>query len=104
MDPGKLDRTIVIQRRTATPNDYNEEIYSWATLVTIKAAVLPALGWERFRSGREMSADTARFIVRYYSGITVKDRISYNSKTWDITGIAEMGRRRFLELTAEVVK
>ena len=43
-----------------------------------------------------------KFIIRYYSALSVKNRISYNSKTFNITSIKDIqeGKKRYQEILA----
>jgi len=58
---------------------------------------------ERWRAGEVQAHVTARFRVRwsaFTSGITPKDRLTTEGRTFDIVGIKELDRRRTLEITA----
>ena len=101
---GNLDRQITIQTPTLTQDEYGEAVTTWSTLATTWA-------WVRYKSGGEAifaSKDTATadciFTIRYRSGITEKLRIVYESVNYDILHIAEVGRRKYMELTAKKVQ
>ena len=41
-----------------------------------------------------------RFRIRYYDGLTPLDRIVYEDRVYELQGVAELGRRDGMELTA----
>lgn len=104
MFAGNLDRRITIQRATYTQNALGEQIIAtWNTLATVWAEVMPVSDGERIRA-LEVSAEiTTRFRIRYSStvaSVNPKDRISYDGRVYDISGVKEIGRREGLEITA----
>lgn len=101
---GKLDRRIVIERATETRDAIGGVTRTWATLTTVWAQEIPLPGKEMFQAGRETIVRVSRFIIRYVSGVTAKDRLNYDGKIWNITAVAELGRKTGLEILAEVVK
>ena len=102
---GDRDRQIVIQRdQGATQSATGQPVTNWQTLYTLWAAVQPVYGMEAYRSQRVTASQVRVFTTEYVAGITAKDRISYESKYWNITNIAELGRQEGLEITAEVVE
>jgi SPP1 family predicted phage head-tail adaptor len=97
---GALDRRVVIQTRTLTRNAYGEQVESWATLDTVWAQKLDVLGREFFGSQRELAEGTAKFRLRWRDDLSVTDRLSFDSKTYDIVQISELGRHEGLEIVA----
>ena len=105
MNVGTLDRQITLQRSSITGSDaVGGSIIAWATLQKVWSRVVPMSGSESLRLERQVSSETSRFFIRYFAGLTVKDRISYDGKLWDIQNIRELGRKESLEILAEVVK
>lgn len=100
---GKYDRKIELQTLVITRDpDSGEEIHTWTLLKRVWAQYLPFRQQERFSAGREVAVFSARFVIRYLTGIAEKDRIVFDGKNWDIIGISERTRRVDLEITAEV--
>lgn len=103
---GSLDRRIVIQRMTVTPSAYNEPIETWATHLTLWARKFDTSAGEAMRAAEVGASLTARFTVRNTadtSGITAKDRVVYDSKTYNITGVRETGgRNTFIEIDVAI--
>lgn len=104
-DAGRLDRRITIERYTSTTNSLNEEVRSWSELTTVWARRRDVGDGEKVAASQVSAHLMTRFLVRH-SSVTVtvspKDRISYDSETWNILGVkrADMGRNRFIEITA----
>lgn len=101
MRSGRLDRTITIETNTPTQNSFGELIDSWATLATVPAQYIPARGGERFTAQQVYGQSVATFKIRYRTDVDVEDRITFDSKTWDILDIRELGRREGLEIDAK---
>ena len=103
MRAGRLDRRITIEQPTAAVNTFGEPVQTWADLATVWASVRAKSGREFFAGGEQATADTV-FRIRYRSDVTRVMRISYGGAVYDITAIAEIGRREGLEIiaTAEV--
>lgn len=96
-----MDRTIVFERMTATPNDYGTVVEDWTALATMRAervrnAVNDALG----ESGSETTA-TLQFRTWFFDGLTLDDRVSFEGAAYRIKRIDEIGRRRGLNILVE---
>lgn len=101
INPGKLDRRVIIQAKTETQNSFGETIETWATFKTIWAEKKTATGREAFQSGREVTGSLAVFTGHYLAGVTTEHRILEGSTVWDILSVNEIGRKEGLELVAE---
>lgn len=102
MRAGKLDRRLIIQRKSITYSDSGEPIETWATLATVWAQARPNRGDERFSVRQLVGTAVMTFLIRYRSdlALTVEDRLSYDGKTWDIADLRELGRRVGTEIDA----
>ena len=98
---GKLDRTITIERVTMTPNDAGTPQETWAVLVTLRAELLDSAATETVNGAGENTERAIAFRTRFYPGVTVADRISYEGQSFNLRQVKELGRRRGLELRAE---
>lgn len=99
----RLDRRITLRRKAVT-NTGLGMTEAWADLATIWASRKDVSDGEKIAAGGVMGTITARFVVRSSNltrGLTPKDALIEGGKTFQITGIKEMGRRDFLEITAE---
>jgi SPP1 family predicted phage head-tail adaptor len=91
---------------TVTASAYNEPVESWATHLTLWARKLDTSAGEA-RAAAEIGASlTARFTVRRTAdtaGITAKDRLVFDSKTYNITGVRETPQRgTFIEIDVAI--
>lgn len=102
VDAGTLDRKIIIEYATITQDEFGQEVETWSERVSCWAAVVEVSSIERFKSSHDLSTRTAKFYIRHYSALDIEDRIDYDSKYWNITGIAAMQKHTMLEITAEV--
>ena len=103
MGSGRLDRRVQFQRATTSDDGFTQvEAFAnlgdpvWAEKTEVSDA-------ERWRAGEVAASITCRFRVRYSTfsaGITPKDRLTSEGRTYDISGIKEIGRQMMLEITA----
>lgn len=109
MQAGHLDRRIQFRRFSLVDGAYGpSEIWFGDQRdnigVRISAQKKEISDGERWRAGEVAAHVTARFVVRwsnFTSGITPKDRLVCEGRTYDIVGIKEIeGRRQWLEITA----
>lgn len=103
VNPGQLDRRITIQSRTTTADKYAAPVETWSTLATVWAKVeYPITGSdEQTQQGLNVATTRVIFTIRHRSDVGFTDRIQYNSEVYDIERIAELGRKSFLQITAE---
>jgi SPP1 family predicted phage head-tail adaptor len=100
MQAGRLDRRVVILRRTLSRDDYGEQVETFDPLETVWAQKLDVTGRELFSAQRPIGEGTTRFRVRWRNDLTITDRLSYDSSEYDIVQITELGRQDGLELIA----
>jgi len=104
MQAGKLDRRITIEDLQRTSDGAGGWTETWVTLATVWAEKRKQSGDEAFRAGGVVPAETIVFRTQYLSGVTPEARVKYDSETYDITSVREIGRREGLELTTEWVR
>lgn len=87
MNAGKLRHRVIIETCSEAPNEMNELVPSWGTLATVWADIRPVAGREAMRA-QQIAADANYVIeIRYYPGLTVKERIKYGARTFEINAI-----------------
>jgi SPP1 family predicted phage head-tail adaptor len=101
-NPGKKNRKIIIQARTVT-NTLGNVVSTWTTLASVWAEERPLRMDERYQSEAKHSVRVSNFRIYYRSDVGPEMQISYDGRTWRITGIAELGNREELDITAEAV-
>lgn len=103
MNAGALDRRITLRRKSESITSLGlTEV--WADLGFIWASRKDVSDGEKMAAGGVMATLAARFVVRSSDltrGLTPKDALIEGGRTFQITGIKELDRRGFLEITAE---
>jgi len=102
-ETGKRTRRILIQRATATTDDYGAEVQTWGAYAETFAEVLFGTGQERREAAQEAASAPATFIVPWtplLAAVAVKDRISALGGTWDITSAIPVGLNKEIHITA----
>jgi len=105
LNPGQLDKRIVLQTRTTAANAYNEPIETWSTLATVRAKIeYPVTGSnEQYQDAVNLAQTVVFFTIRHRTDVSSVERISYDSNTYDIEApIAEVGRKNFLKIKARL--
>lgn len=94
MRAGRLDRLITIERLTLS-NTNGVKTESWAALFSnLPATVVQQSGREAMQQGGGAAAEVDTvFTIRYLSGVLETDRVSWNSRKYDIKFIRQLGRR-----------
>lgn len=98
MKAGKLDRRILIQTKTTTRDSYGAEIISYTTLANVWAEILPVSGREYFLAAQFVPEAQLKIRIRYRTDFDETAQIIYNSTTYDILYIAEIGRQEGVEI------
>jgi SPP1 family predicted phage head-tail adaptor len=104
MRAGRLDRSIIIERKTEAVSDSGAVASSWSVIASPRAEVLQASAAEFLTGMGEEERGTIVFRIRYVAGITTEDRITYSGEAYNLVEIKEIGRRRGLELRCERVR
>ena len=104
MTAGSLDRQIQLQRYTTSDDGFGA-VEAWADHgFPVWAKKTDLSDGERLRASEVSASITTRFLVRWSSftaGLTPKDRLTSEGRTYNIFGIKEgTGRRQWLEITA----
>jgi SPP1 family predicted phage head-tail adaptor len=95
---GKLDRQIIIERQTETVAASGAVSNTWAPLATVRAELVQRGADEYLAGFGEAETSSAVFRIRYLAGITTVDRVICDGIAYEIDEIAELGRKRALEL------
>ena len=98
---GRLDRRVLIERKTVIQDETGQPIESWATWKVVWMGKRDIRAEERFSADQELATETTVFVSHYIDGLRSDDRLAVEGKTYDILGLAEMGRRSGLEITAQ---
>lgn len=102
---GDLDRIITLQRATVSQvgGEFNEDIEAWSTLATVYAAKSDVSAGEAMRAQEVGAQLSARFTIRRSSEVSdlnERDRLVFDGNVFNITGVREIARNRWLEIDA----
>lgn len=103
MEAGALDRRVRIHRRNGAINAFGEQAETWLDLGAVWASRRDVSDAERMAAAELGGAVTTRFRVRYSSltsQIGARDRLVSEGRTYEVTGVKEIGRREGVEITA----
>ena len=104
MKAGNMDRRISIQRGSVVDDGFSSSIEEWNDIAAnLPAEVNPISDGERWRAGEVGAHVTDRFVVRWQpalADLNPKDRVLYDGRIYDISGVKETGRRQGFEITA----
>ncbi len=95
MDIGKLDKRITLQSRSATLDDYGQQINSWSDVATVWANIRPVSGREKMKAMQVDSILSHTVAVRYSATFmpprTVDAwRIVYNGRCFTIIAAMDL--------------
>ena len=102
MNIGKLDRYITLQSVSTSVDAYGQPVESFSTLASVWAKIEYKSEVEKFENEQLRAVSSIDFTIRYRTDITEQMRISYDSNTYQITGIAEIGRGEGLNLKTKL--
>lgn len=100
MRAGKLDRFITIERPTETVAASGAVSSTWANIATVRAELVQQSASEILSGFGEGETGSVIFRIRYLPGLTTADRVIYDGAAYGLQEVAEIGRKRGLELRA----
>lgn len=104
MKAGSLDRRATILRRIEGAVDaLNAPAITYTEVATVWCQRLDTRAYERTDSGKVYAVREAKFRMRFRE-LLATDRIVSEGRAYEITGIAEIGRRAGLEVMAEATE
>ena len=100
---GEMRNRIVIQTLGGSTDSGGGQSASFSTATTVWAKVENLSGTESSFGDQIQDRANYRFTIRYYSALTPKHRISYNSKLFNIEHVASLleGKERYQVIKAE---
>lgn len=98
---GDLRHSVALQRYTSTTGDRGQPVKTWTTYATVPAMIEELTGRKLELARQQVATATHKITLRYYSGVTVKDRVLYDGKAYGIGDITDRNLMHFsLELLA----
>ncbi|TCP90947.1 SPP1 family predicted phage head-tail adaptor [Rhizobium sp. PP-CC-2G-626] len=98
MRAGKLDKTITIERRGETVDDYGTVSEGWTNVASVRAQVIQSSTEEFLKSAGTTEQTAIIFRIRHRDGIQPEDRISYAGSTFDLKEVKVLGRASGMDL------
>lgn len=102
MRAGRLRKKVTIERYTTARGSYGEEVETWATLLSVWASIEPMTGNEKIQGGA-VDAKVTHMIKMRDTDITPADRITWSSRTFNITKVLDVSERG-RELVIEAIE
>lgn len=97
---GLLRKRITLETSAPTQDAAGQPIDAWSPLATVWARVTPGRGGEQFTADQRIGTAVTTFRIRFRTNLTVKDRISWDGRIWDIRDIREVGNKEALDVDA----
>lgn len=99
MRAGTLDRRITLMKPTSTQDAYGAMVDSFASEGTVWANVKQLDAGEASRDDQHTAKKTVLFTIRYRASVAPTWKVVFDGETYDLTDVAEVGRREGLALT-----
>jgi SPP1 family predicted phage head-tail adaptor len=93
MRAGLLRNRVTIQTRSESTDDFGEIDFSWSNSATVWATIEPLSGKELMNAQQAGASVSHKISMRYKSGVNPKDRISYDSRTFEIESVRNFRER-----------
>ena len=101
---GPLRHRIALQSSSGSQGEYGYTPLSFSTYATVWASVEPLNGRELLSAQQIESETTHRIRLRYLSTVTSEDRISFDSRTFEIVSLINRKEKNWmLELLCKEV-
>mgnify|MGYP003674173691 CR=1 FL=1 len=99
---GEMRNRVVLQTLGGSTDAGGGQSTSYSTATTVWAKVENLSGSESIFGDQLRATSNYRFTIRYYSALTEKYRLTFNSKNFNITQIRDIeeGRRKYQEILA----
>lgn len=102
MEAGKLDRRITLETHTTTREKSGQVISTWGSPQEVWANVRYQTAREVFQADQLSALQTVVFTIRYQPDIAAaKMRVQFDGLAYDIKGVTEPERRKWLQLIGE---
>jgi SPP1 family predicted phage head-tail adaptor len=94
MRAGTLRHVITIKSKTVTLNTFNEEIITWSTVATVRAAIKTTGGSEYQDVEAQAASITHKVTIRYYPGLAPTMIVEWGSRSFEIEAVLDDNRQR----------
>lgn len=98
---GSFKHGIIVQTLTETADGFGGFTRSWADTITVAAMIKPLNGFERAQGRQLEAAASHKITIRYRTGLSTKQRISYGGRYFDIASIINLDEaNKYIEIMA----
>lgn len=100
-----MSRRATLQRATVTYDDFGSEVETWTTLAEVWVNRQDASAGESYKAQEVGGKLSIRFRIRYSSDVAdlnPRDRMLYAGDVYNITGVREIQRNRWLEVDTAI--
>ena len=102
MQAGKFDRQVNLLQYGVTIDTAGGEVVTYTQFATVWASVKDLRGANFLAAQQTTSTATTKFILRYRTDFTARDRIEWKGKQYEVIGIPiEVGRNESLEINGK---
>ena len=93
MRAGNLRHRVAIQSVTDTASAFGDVSQSWSTVATVWASVTPLTAREALEADQVKTKISHKVTMRYRSDVSTKNRLSYDSRTLNITSVLNVDEK-----------
>lgn len=95
-----MDRFITIEAATTTFSDAGAPVETWSTFAPLRAELVTNKTADDERASGSTTDVHLTFRTWWVNGITLDHRLTYAGQAYEIRDLAEIRRRRGLDITA----
>lgn len=104
MEPGRLNRRVVIQQHTAGSDASGQPLVAWSDVATVWADIQYLKGIEQIKADAVTSAAKVSIRIRWRTDVTATMRVLYNSVAYTVQVVLpDVANRRYVDLVCEVL-
>ena len=93
MRAGELRHQVALQAPAKTFDSEGQEVITWTTVATVRAAVVPLTGREYFETRAVNAELTHKVTIRYRRGVKATWRVLYGSRALEVVSVADVEER-----------
>lgn len=99
LDPGRLDRRIVLSYPVETRDALGGSVTSWITAATVWGAKLPAGGGRMYAAEGKHYEQLLTYRLRHRADVAPGWRLTHGDDVFEIAAVAEQGRGHYLDVS-----
>jgi head-tail adaptor len=95
----------MIEKKTVIQDEFGQEIETWSNWHLAWMGKRDVQGAERIRTSQTLAEETVIWDSEWVEGLNAWEyRLNYNGRVYNITGLAEVGRKAGWEITSVAVR